>query len=308
MSTPTCVIGTLCLNEMEWLPRLYEQHKDWPGLLKWVFVEGCDPEYARANPEWVLPGSGLSTDGTTDFLLDLSRTDARVDFFPAGSAPGGGGEPDKHKRRLRQAYVEAAHELKPDFLIVLDADEFYTKDHQLALVERLACYPDEIVSWSFTKREIWHPPSLANEPLLGYEVRGGFWGIPCCHWWRYDPSLVYDVCHNTPTIRGRPGNERIVFVDDGAQMVHLGYAASKDARGAKHRYYAGRGEATDPTRKWYVASRAAWFDWKPGNQLPKGAYVAPYTGPVPEVFRNPTESPRFGPAPEVFRDQAHQEK
>src|SRR4051794_7463634 len=35
------LLATLCINEMEWLPRLYEQHKDWPGMAGWVFVEAA---------------------------------------------------------------------------------------------------------------------------------------------------------------------------------------------------------------------------------------------------------------------------
>ena len=45
------VLATLLLNEMEWLPKLYEQHKDWPGLCGWVFVEAADRVYANVNPE-----------------------------------------------------------------------------------------------------------------------------------------------------------------------------------------------------------------------------------------------------------------
>jgi len=49
------LIGTICLNEMQWLPMLYEQHRYWPDLEKWVFVEGADRVYQQTNPELVSP-------------------------------------------------------------------------------------------------------------------------------------------------------------------------------------------------------------------------------------------------------------
>ena len=32
------MLATMCLNEMQWLPFLFKQHKDWPGLVSWTFV------------------------------------------------------------------------------------------------------------------------------------------------------------------------------------------------------------------------------------------------------------------------------
>ena len=74
---PTVALCTLCLNEMEWLARLYEQHRNWPGLLKWVFVEAADVVYAKTNPDMVT-SFGLSVDGTSDYLRNLSREDSRI--------------------------------------------------------------------------------------------------------------------------------------------------------------------------------------------------------------------------------------
>ncbi len=63
---------TLALNEMEWIPRLWQQHKDWPELAAWVFVEAADREYARANPGMTTP-EGFSIDGTMSFLGRLAH-------------------------------------------------------------------------------------------------------------------------------------------------------------------------------------------------------------------------------------------
>ena len=76
---PRIVLGSLVLNEMEWLPRLYQQHKDGRGadLVRWVFVEAADRVYADTTPEAVTH-SGLSVDGTTEFLEQLVRKDPRI--------------------------------------------------------------------------------------------------------------------------------------------------------------------------------------------------------------------------------------
>ena len=74
---------TLVLNEMEWLSKLYEQHKNWPAVEKWIFVESADRVYAETNPDMVST-KGLSTDGTTEFLDELARSDSRVTHIKYG--------------------------------------------------------------------------------------------------------------------------------------------------------------------------------------------------------------------------------
>lgn len=286
MTPPTVLLATLCLNEMEWLPKLYEQHRDWPGLVRWVFVEAADTEYRRANPDMV-DDRGLSVDGTTEFLADLHQRDNRVTHVPHGFS--GNPDPAKGKCEARQRYLDVADSLgpPPSYLVTLDADEFYTHEHQRLIPLFMDSFP-EAVSFVFHRREVWRPPSLSHTPLMAHEVVGGFWGIPCCHWWRYVPGMHYGDCHNTPTgPDGRPMNDRPVFLNDrpdAPQMVHLGFAAGERTRLAKNRYYAGRGEGRTDHRDWYVRSRAAWRHWTPGMSLPRDARVAPYTGPVPECF------------------------
>ena len=41
---------TLVLNERPWLEALYAQHRSFPELGRWVFVEACDRAYQAANP------------------------------------------------------------------------------------------------------------------------------------------------------------------------------------------------------------------------------------------------------------------
>lgn len=284
------VLTTICLNEMEWLPKLWEQHHDWPELLHWVFVEGADRVYAQCNPELVTE-SGLSTDGTSEFLSELPFRDRRVTYIPLGFCDDV--DPAKGKRAARQRCLDIVNQWQPEFFIHLDADEFYTKEHQGRLLEIMRDLQGHD-SFVFPKREIWHPPPIADAPLFAYEAIGGFWGIPCCHWWRWHPGLNHNDCHNTPSrADGKPLNITGVDVrdlreryQDLPQMIHMGYAANAITRRAKVRYYEERGEKTDENRKWYVQSRAAWRRWTPGSKLPHKAEVVEYTGPIPECFRS----------------------
>lgn len=279
------VLATLCLNEMEWLPRLYEQHRNWPGLVRWVFVEAADRVYAEANPRRV-SFDGLSMDGTTEYLMKLAAEDELVEYVPHGFADHP--DPARCKIAARQRYMDAAEEVRPKYLIQLDADEFYTREDQGRVCDVMRSYP-EYLSFTMLKREIWRPPSIRDQPLLQYEVVGGFWGIACCHWWNWQPGMAYRECHITPsTADGRPTNDRLLQLHDRAnmpQMLHLGYAAGRGTRTAKNRYYVERGEYADPQRRWYTQSRASWEEWQPGHELAKDAKVIPYTGPVPECFR-----------------------
>lgn len=281
---PGVMLATLCLNEMEHLPALVEQHRGWPDLGRWVFVEAADRAYADANPGMVSP-AGLSVDGTGEFLAKLAASDGRVVYVRHGFTADP--DPAKGKCVARQRYLDVADEVRPEFVISLDADEFYTSGHQQLILDRMRSRPDR-VCFVFHRREVWRPPSVANEPLFSREVVGGFWGIPCCHWWRFVPGMHHRDCHNTPTAPdGKPMNENPLFLTgpDDPQMVHLGFAASEASRRAKHNYYVGRGEGTTDFRGWYVDSRRAWFSWRPGDELPNDAQVVPYRGPVPEVFR-----------------------
>jgi len=279
-----CLI-TICLNEMQWLPDLYSQHKDWPGLERWAFVEAADEVYETTNPHLVSP-TGLSVDGTSQFLDRLASQDDRVKVCHLGRV----GHRDKANGKvlMKQKALELVQDVRPDFVFALDADEFYTVRDQERVFLSMSKAPD-YQCYILPRREIWHPPSLVGvSPLFGLEVVGGFWGIPCCHWWRWCKGMHFGDCHNTPSFPdGRPFNDRLKDLRTAAgvpHMIHMGFASVGATRKAKNRYYADRGEANDKQRSWYVESRAAWEDWTPGTDLPHGAKVVPYDGPVPECF------------------------
>lgn len=306
--TPKIVLCSLALNEMEHLPRLYEQHKDWPGLVKWVFVEGADRVYANTNPDRVSE-LGLSVDGTPGFLYDLSKRDSRVQYIPHGM--GFHRDPAQGKCALRNRYLRAADEARPDFLVVVDADEFYPREMQVRINATIVS-ERSAWGWCFRHREIWWPPSVQNlatveldgsgiggtigtvidvpYPLFSQEVTGGFWDIPYARCWRWFEGMEYADNHNTPSAPGKVGalDRRLVRYDKIASapyFVHMAFASRLQDRAAKHRYYEARGEAKDRKRKWYTESRAAYETWQPGDELPNGAKVVPYDGLIPECFR-----------------------
>ncbi len=279
------VLATLVLNEMQWLPQLYEQHKDWLGLVKWVFVEAADRMYAEVNPGRV-SHFGLSVDGTTEFLRELEDRDHLVEYVPHGFSTDP--NPAQGKCAARSRYLQCAESVEPDFIGVLDADEFYAKRDQSLVNATLAANPRP-TGFVFRHREVWRPPSCAKLPLFSQEAIDGFWAIPYCRWWRWKPGLRYARNHNTPEDADGIGQDRALArydrVPRAPQMVHLGFASSLASREAKHRYYQARGEGKEDKRGWYVSSRRAWERWRVGMPLPRGARVVPYSGPIPECFR-----------------------
>lgn len=275
---------TLVLNEMEWLPKLYEQHKNWPGLSQWIFVESADRVYAETNPSMV-SNEGLSVDGTTEFLESLCKSDDRIVHVKHGISlhP----DPAQGKCASRSRYLECMERVRPNFFIVLDADEFYTEGSQKRVLDQMVSVP-RANAFIHNHRDIWRPASLINEPLFKYEVAGGFWDIPYCRGWRWFPGLRYGFNHNTPDLNGKGLDRRLYRFDkiEGSpEYIHMGFACDPVIRASKNRYYEARGESVDPKRKWYTDSRRAFESWKPGDKLPRGARVTFYDGDVPECFK-----------------------
>lgn len=311
------ILCTICLNEMEWLPRLYAQHKDWPGLVKWIIIESADINYAKINPDRVSK-QGLSVDGTTAFLQEISSKDESIVYCAYGLS-GKNYLKDQAKCEARTEYLRIADEYKPDLLVVLDADEFYTRACQSTISEVLALtrmsrrkYKGS--AFCFNQRHIWFPPYTQRNTNSGYklfshEVVGGYWDVIHCRIWKWEKGLRYKQNHNWPeddrgsllvyknesmlrcNVRVPPS--LIDYVKQGLrlpQCIHMGYASRAIDRRAKHQYYIDRGEGSEPDitlrkrRMGYVDCRNAWYSWEPNSTLPHSAIVRPYTDRIPEVF------------------------
>lgn len=284
------MLATLLLNEMEWLPKLYQQHKDWPGLVKWVFVESADRLYAKANPGMV-SDKGLSVDGTSDYLFsEVVRQDPTVyKYIPHGFSSDK--DPAQGKCESRQRYLDISNRIEPDFIVILDADEFYTFEDQY-LISKMLGEMGDTDAFIFNMRHIWRPDYIKNNPLMELEVAGGFWGMSHVRAWRWRQGIRYAKNHNwVEDSSGQPLNKRCKFLGSGREdpmVIHVGYACSLTTRAAKHSYLEERGEGrkgVDDGRKWYIESRRAWETWRLGAPLPRGATVVPFTGRIPECFR-----------------------
>jgi hypothetical protein len=260
------MLATLCLNEMEFLQKLYDQHKDWPGLMSWVFVESADRVYAKVNPTLVSP-QGLSVDGTSDFLRDLAASDPRVLYIPHGFSEHE--DPALGKIDSRQQYLTSAEKIRPESFIVLDADEFYCRKDQQLVNDTMKREPTGIRDFSFQFTHIWHPQSISDE----MRHAKGF---------RWHAGIRYTHNHQRPTWSNWDG--RIKFFDE-PHCIHMAFATDPALRKAKHDYYIARGEGGDSKRYWYVLSRTSFETWKPGDRLLRGAKVYEYKGPIPEVFQ-----------------------
>lgn len=283
---PRIMLCTIALNEIEWLDLLYRQHKDWPGLVNWCFVESADRVYAETNPDMVVAG-GLSIDGTSNLLRNMADLDRRVTYVPFGLTTDP--RPEQGKCQARQQYLNIAEQVKPDWLVVVDSDEFYTYDAQAEINRLIQQLSPTITGAMFKQRHIWKP---ATSPLSLFqeEVIGGYWQVPHLRVWRWQPGMSYKQNHNWPEDRhGNLLNRQVIRFNrlpNTPECIHLGYASSLKSRTAKHDYYRQRGEGgtSDRKRSYYLDCRNAWEQYQPGDQLPHGAQVIPYNEPIPEVF------------------------
>jgi len=288
------LLATLCLNEMEWLPALYEQHRDWPGVTNWVFVEAVDRVYANTNPQMVTQ-KGLSVDGTSNYLQKLASRNSGVIYIPHGFTEHE--KPDQGKCAARQRYLKVAEAVEPDFIFVIDADEFYTREDQKRIQVLMETANPEHTAFCFPHTHPWRPPSISYKSLFGLGVYGGFWDIGFVRGWRWQSGCCYRANHNhIETSEGgnlkedADGNDAMLdyrgcSYKECPTCVHMGFTASLGTRKPKHLYYAARGEGHGDGRGLHVKSREAFETWQPGVALPGGANVRDYKGPIPECFR-----------------------
>ena len=265
------------LNEMEWLPKLYEQHKNWPDLIDWVFVESADQVYQSCYPNLVT-SRGLSTDGTTEFLTELAAKDPRVTHIKYGTSV----HDDNAMGKIpsRNAYMEHLEYVQPTHFMVLDADEFYCHQDQAYINAMMDGDGIGTRHFCFQFTHIWHPPSILDEPLFQREIKGGFWDMRHTKGVRWEPGMRYSTSHQRPEV-GEAGR---MSMYDSPSCIHMAFASEAQYRLAKNNYYRVRGEWADIRRRRYCVSRDLFRTWTPNSELPQGVQIVDYTGPVPECF------------------------
>ena len=185
--------------------------------------------------------------------------------------------------------MNRAQLVKPDYVLTLDADEFYTHKHQQHLDDKMM--QEDIADGLPTRyRNIWRPECINSQPLFQYEIVGKFWSIVVCKLWKWFPGLRYKDNHNAPFHNRRYSNKNLDFSylrrAGAPEFIHMGFACESKYRLAKNRYYIERGEKDEKNRRQprKIESRALFETWKPGDTLPPENEVVEYTGPIPECF------------------------
>lgn len=320
------MLATIALNEEEWLPRLYEQHKDWPGLVAWCFVEGADPIFRETNPDMVGP-TGLSIDNTSNLIRQFSKGGIAYGIH-AHNVPRSDFGRDQNKCYLRNLYLKDADIIRPDIIITIDCDEFYTRDDQRRINDLAAAHLTGKYNYHaimLKQRHIWRPEQtvrymcaatmtptddefegqlakgfrtegrmVESPALFSQEVVGGYWATPHTRVWRYVPGIRHIRNHNWPEFEGEYLTKSMLRCDlmqGMPECIHMGFASSSKSRAAKASYYRARGEGSEggrlgKKRTMYAECRDAHLNYRDGDTLPHGARVIPYTGCVPECFRS----------------------
>lgn len=277
------MLASIMLNEADMLLACYLAHIHWPGYKKWVMVEGAARSYAEANQDAVTD-AGLSTDNTAEIMQRL-LVDRRLLHIKHGWADG---EPGQQKCALRNRYLEVADQIQPDYVVVIDLDEYYLSHDQRAINHLLANPKNQqFGAFMLKQRHLWRPPSIQHLPLTSFEIVGGYFDVPHCRIWRWKNGMRHIRNHNTPEVDGHFLNEQqFRGGDKDPQVIHLGFARKPEHRGRTNRYYVQRGEGTKEAdgsnRSMYVECRAAWEGWKEGAPLPHGMTVIPFSMPYSE--------------------------
>lgn len=218
-------------------------------------------------------------------------------WFVASSAPAslvfGGTDVLHAKAEARNAYLRHADALEPDWLVVIDADEFYENGDQARIAQIMEQFATEPRPPLLLKQRYpFYPPVYRGQgkPMFRHEVTGSYFSVPHLRIWPWYPGLRHRGNHNWPEFEdGRSLRDLMVRLDknpNAPQCVHMAFASYADIRSAKHRYYEARGEAVDPARRKYVECRSWWETYRPtGRPAPKGVKILPWSGPIPEALR-----------------------
>lgn len=244
------VLCTIAINESDFAVRNIAQHADWPGRLAHIWVEGADVLYPLAND------AGLSIDGMSTVLQNSPCIEYRpIGWFEHDI-------PNQSKCFARQIYVDASHKYEPDWIAVIDADEFYDEQSQHLISKYLESIPPQINAVRVPQTHLWKPPGYKGLPL---RVRGQYWDGGHVRFFRYKRGMTYlpettPPNHNWPTYPD--GLSAIVhrlsyFLPD---CFHFGFAPRNiEYYIADLKYYIARGERQ--THPAIIRCREALLDW-----------------------------------------------
>jgi glycosyltransferase involved in cell wall biosynthesis len=264
-------VGMIVLNEEEFIEKNLKQHYQWSGLNvhQIIIVEGAVKLFPTRN----ITSDGLSTDKTAQIIQDFPDPENKITFVQGYW---------QDKSHQRNEYAKRILDTT-DYLLVIDADEFYSKTQQ-----------KNILYFLENNRCGWHSilfPQIHLWKSFNKQVVGGYWAVPHLRLYKWQPNFHYEQNHNE--IIGLDGHNYNVrdsgFIDTNEiHCIHFGFARSEKFVRDKQDFYYNRGEKT--TRPMYSDCREIWFNWKPGDLLPHDAKVIPYKGEIPEVFEDEIHS------------------
>ena len=268
-------IGMIVLNEERFVENNIINLLNWKRIAKIVVVEGADENYPKTN----VTSDGLSKDNTTSILKRLSSKYPIIDYVPKGFSV--------DKQDLRNEYMKRA---TGDFLLVVDADEFYGFDYLNKIDNEVKKSPIETIQWEFQRDDLkngtyggivhfWHN--------LKYRVVGGYYSIPHQRIYRFIPGMLYKDSHNHPEM---PDGTRIDKLrhrwgKTSARYYHAGFMKDFNNMRDKQDYYYNRGEKSD--KPMYSTTRELWFNWD-GKTMEYPQHkmkIINYNGFIPDALR-----------------------
>lgn len=262
--------GTILLNEAKFIGMNLIQHYDFCD--QWILVEGACQGY----PTRKVTSNGLSMDNSASQILIFPDPLDKIRLIQHGWTKSEG---ENAKSELRNQYIKYC---KGEFLVVVDADEFYLHDDfKLAISE----FEDPKV-YAITLPQVHFWKNINNF------IIGEYYDIAHTRIYRHITGMKYISNHNFPEIGGKTGpmlgHKKIPRTmkknNDGAYRYeepccfHMGFAKDADDMRDKSDYYINRGEAT--TRPVTTSSRDAWFT----DNLPEKCVVYKWSGALPEVL------------------------
>jgi len=258
-------IAMIVLNEAEFIEKNLKQHYVWEGsdVHQIIIVEGSVELYPKRN----ITPQGLSTDKTAEIINNFPDPENKIEFIQGMW---------KDKSHQRNQYAKRVSD-NTDYLIVIDCDEFYTKNNQRKISEFLKSDKKKHHSILFPQVHLWK--SFKNQ------VVGGYWAVPHLRLYRWHLGCHYGSNHNE--LISLPGHNYHIRDDEFIETrdfccIHFGFFRSDIFVRDKQDYYYNRGEKA--TRPMYSDCREMSFNWKEGYVLPHGSKVILYEGEILEVF------------------------
>lgn len=267
----TITFGTILLNEQKFIGLSLYQHYTFCD--NWILVEGTCLGY----PTRKVTENGFSKDFSSNIIEIFPDPNDKLKYVKHGWTSANG---EDAKSELRNEYLKYTQE---DFLVVLDADEFYIKDDLIEVFKKF----DNPKLYGITLPQVHFWKNTQSY------ITGEYYDISHTRIYRNINGMKYIQNHNFPEINGEFVHKKGHFKYKRTQIekkdrftfeepccYHMGFAKDYDDMKDKSDYYVNRGE--DTTRQSTTESRAAWFN----GELPEKCRVKKWCGPLPEVLKS----------------------